>query len=538
MTANFFEDFVFNGRKVPILWENDKPYFRATEISAILEIKNVHSSLENFSENQKVIRQTDTHGGTQKTTFLTEVGMYRLVLNSKKKIAESFQLWVCDVIEKLRTTGSYELKDLKKTIEIYKHKAEEAVHKALVDAFDKKYVVYVGYIRTIDNKKLLKIGSTKQIKARAETLRDEFGTMYMLSVHECDANEKFEKFLHKHKKILPHRYNEIIHGTRRSHEAFLLNEDSEKQLSKIIQANRYKYRIKKDDDTDEEKDIILQDLEQKTKEKFTELQTEVVKFQEISDGAILKKAKEIEDLLQQRKAKAQNIGDDRKFKQGRGNKVQIYSPETLELVQTFSGELEATRPCEIFKDHRDLSVVRIKNAISENALYKNYRWAYLDRDLSDDTKQTLQPTVVTKQINKGVVAMINLQKTEITKVFEDQKGACEERATSPAAISKAVNKGTQSKGFYFKNWSEITNDDFPQFDEMKATYLETNELPEPRSTKNALKIQCLDSETKKIVKTFENMQQVIREHRCSRDTIKKAIKDEILLRGYFWKMAE
>jgi len=135
--------------------------------------------------------------------------------------------------------------------------------------------------------------------------------------------------------------------------------------------------------------------------------------------------------------------------------------------------------------------------------------------------------------------MIDLKKTEITKVFEDQKGASADRCFSNgAAISKAVNKGTQSGGFYFKNWSENSNDKFPQFDEMKATYLETNTLPEPRSTKNALKVQCLDSETKEVVKTFQNIQEVIREHRCSRDTLKKAIKDETLLRGYFFKMAE
>jgi prophage antirepressor-like protein len=42
---------------INILWENDKPLFRANEIGKILDIKNIRSSIEDFDNDEKVVRQ-------------------------------------------------------------------------------------------------------------------------------------------------------------------------------------------------------------------------------------------------------------------------------------------------------------------------------------------------------------------------------------------------------------------------------------------------------------------------------------------------
>lgn len=51
------EAFVLNGttHDVTILWENHKPLFRASDVGAILGIRHIRSSIEDFSEIHKVV---------------------------------------------------------------------------------------------------------------------------------------------------------------------------------------------------------------------------------------------------------------------------------------------------------------------------------------------------------------------------------------------------------------------------------------------------------------------------------------------------
>jgi len=56
--------FVFNNdeHNITILLENDKPFFRASEIGNILDIKCIRSSIVNFDIDEKIIRTTSTFG--------------------------------------------------------------------------------------------------------------------------------------------------------------------------------------------------------------------------------------------------------------------------------------------------------------------------------------------------------------------------------------------------------------------------------------------------------------------------------------------
>jgi len=104
----------------------DKPLFRASDIGNILEIVNIRQSISDFNEHEKVVSQTYTLGGNQNTTFLTTRGLYKLLFKSKKPIAETFQNWVCDVIEEIRLKGIYELE---KKLQDGQHKIQEAEQK-------------------------------------------------------------------------------------------------------------------------------------------------------------------------------------------------------------------------------------------------------------------------------------------------------------------------------------------------------------------------------------------------------------------------
>ena len=65
---------------------------------------------------------TDTLGGAQKATFLTEVGLYKIIFRSNKPWAEQFQDFACDAIKEIRKTGEY---NLKKQLEEHQMQLEE-----------------------------------------------------------------------------------------------------------------------------------------------------------------------------------------------------------------------------------------------------------------------------------------------------------------------------------------------------------------------------------------------------------------------------
>jgi len=84
----------------------EEPLFRASDVGAILGLTNIHASIQNFNEKQKVINITYTLGGNQKMVYLTELGLYKLLFSARKNpIAEKFQDWCCEVIKEIRLTG-------------------------------------------------------------------------------------------------------------------------------------------------------------------------------------------------------------------------------------------------------------------------------------------------------------------------------------------------------------------------------------------------------------------------------------------------
>ena len=108
---DLIEAFVLNGTpySVNIRWENKRPLFRASQITHILGIKKANSALRLLSEEHKQAFSTDTPGGPQQAVFLTEKGMYRLVMASRKPIAHAFHDWICDVLITIRETGRYDV---------------------------------------------------------------------------------------------------------------------------------------------------------------------------------------------------------------------------------------------------------------------------------------------------------------------------------------------------------------------------------------------------------------------------------------------
>ena len=247
---DIFKAFVIGDRSfnVNILWVDDQPLFRANDIGVIIGITNIRTSIQSFDRDDKVVRSMYSLGGSQETTFLSEGGLYKLLMRSRKREAEPFQKWVISVITSIRKTGKYEIqRTLESTVEHYQQVAASAYHEGLTEAYGaKRYVVYFGRIRKgPDNKWFIKVGSTENLSDRVPSLKKEFGDMCIFAVFECCMYRQFEDKLQTHPAIRQHVYTEPIHAGRRSYkEVFLMTEEAVDYALRLAKKHLHKYQDK------------------------------------------------------------------------------------------------------------------------------------------------------------------------------------------------------------------------------------------------------------------------------------------------------
>ncbi len=106
----------FENTNVYILQENiDNKihyYFKASDIGEILELTNIRVSVQNYDEDEKVVRKAySSNSGNQDILFLTSRGIYRLLYNSKKPLAKKFRKWVGDILDDIIFNQSKKLKE-------------------------------------------------------------------------------------------------------------------------------------------------------------------------------------------------------------------------------------------------------------------------------------------------------------------------------------------------------------------------------------------------------------------------------------------
>ena len=552
------QSFILNNSKheVRMVWEGETPLFRAEDIGKVLGLKNFRSSTQTFTESEKITRVQDLDGGSRECLFLTEAGTYRLINRSNKEIARPFQDWIISVIVEIRKKGYYELEEnfkeklkenedkskelIKQAIKETAEKAQEESfyngldrdHKTFVDAFENTSLVYFGFVKMIGDKQLIKIGSTEDVRTRAYDLKNTFGNIKFFKVFPSELYRQYEKDLQQHRYILPYKYNDVIHDGHTSREAFLMTQDEVTRAINVATRRRYKFRQQViANDKIEKAKIDLENRKLDLEEKKLEMQDKIhIPPEEDSKPS----AAELEEINLEEKEKEQipqkfvYIDDNRNFTQARGDKVQLYSSDGKTLLKTYSSAISAMRDKNLSGPTRP----KINDAAQNNTLYRGYRWALLDRELPDDTLQSLAPTVEDiVEPNKGFVAMLNLDKNLVINVFCDQKAASADRKfKTGAAISKAIKQGTKSGGHYFAMWASLSEN-------LKNDYLKNNTLPEPRENSNGNPVLKIDPTTKKVIKKYNTTNDVIKEHKMSRISLHSAIETGSVRFDAIWKFA-
>lgn len=107
----------FENYNVEVFEYQGKVLFNPKDVSEILGIADVNSSIRNFNNNQVIkLKNSDMHEmhirklNNAGENFLTESGVYKLIFKSHKEEAERFQDWVTDdVLPQLRKSGAYSI---------------------------------------------------------------------------------------------------------------------------------------------------------------------------------------------------------------------------------------------------------------------------------------------------------------------------------------------------------------------------------------------------------------------------------------------
>ena len=111
--SNQISTFNFENQSIRTIAINNEPWFIAKDLCDAINISNYRDAIERLDEDEKGVALTDTLGGKQEMSVVSESGMYTLILRcrdavKKGSIPHRFRKWVtAEVLPQIRKTGCY-----------------------------------------------------------------------------------------------------------------------------------------------------------------------------------------------------------------------------------------------------------------------------------------------------------------------------------------------------------------------------------------------------------------------------------------------
>ena len=96
-----------DGFNAKIYGTAENPLFLAKDIADMLEIKNNRDMLNNVDEDEKLMSLVSTSGQNRNMWFLTEDGLYEVLMTSRKPQAKVFKKKVKEILKSIRKNGAY-----------------------------------------------------------------------------------------------------------------------------------------------------------------------------------------------------------------------------------------------------------------------------------------------------------------------------------------------------------------------------------------------------------------------------------------------
>ena len=200
-----------------------------------------------------------------------------------------------------------------------------------------------------------------------------------------------------------------------------------------------------------------------------------------------------------------------------GPVIQIYHKDDLtKVVKVFNSISDAIRTFNTDQTSDDKpSFTSIKLAFQHKTLYLEHRWNLINRDEPNQNQtREIGETVTTKQRKCGQVAMLNLDKTKIVKVYPLSKDAAADILQHPSAICSAIKYGSVLDNHY---WIHLK--DLPV--SLKEEYEKNKLIPEKTPNIKGIKINVFNVKTNTLIKIFNSYVEINNELNISTKTIKK-----------------
>jgi prophage antirepressor-like protein len=532
----------------------EDPLFQANQIGKLLGISNIRENLRDFLDNEKGVSTTVTSTGLKETTFLTEIGLYRILGRSRKPIANAFQKWMVLVLKDIRLNGVYKLRQDRETDkQLYQYKCDVATHKTLLKAYDKKNVVYICKFHKVGEKFVIKIGSTQDVKERLGNISKSFNCQepLLLDIFENNNYSKFERKIHRHEYLSQHCEKITkVDGTI-SRETYLVDDKIYQDFLGIINQIKPEF-VQQDVIAIEELKVVQKDRQIKLSElKIQQLQIEFeIKKMDLELKKLATTVEEQETLVQlslksEKEASDEDDGCIDEVECDVEEEVQLEPNyikkrnngfKTPKIYQYNLGDLVNhirvfDSPSELERTLNDVSLVSLKRAAQNNTIYKNFRWLYVGRCETPPTR--IEETVESKHKSPEVknIAMIDIKKIKIMEVFSSQKDATDARNMKCNSFTRAIQQGSVSSGHYWNVFNDCS-------EEMKTEYLKHNSLPEKPQNLIGIKIQKINPVTKKVLSVYNTKRDVVKKYQISYAKLNSLISNESeeIYCGFIWKL--
>ena len=97
----------FLGKEIDVYGTAENPLFKAKDVAEWIEHSNVTEMLRNIDEDEKLTSEILRAGQKRRCNFLTENGLYEVLMLSTKPIAKQFKKGVKNILKTIRKTGTY-----------------------------------------------------------------------------------------------------------------------------------------------------------------------------------------------------------------------------------------------------------------------------------------------------------------------------------------------------------------------------------------------------------------------------------------------
>jgi len=207
--------------------------------------------------------------------------------------------------------------------------------------------------------------------------------------------------------------------------------------------------------------------------------------------------------------------------------VQIYHKNDLKtVVHVYNSIMEATR--DFNYNNKTASFTSIKKAYQYKTIYLDYRWHFIcnRQELDLHKPRSIGETVITQERNQGQIAMLNIDKTKILKVFKLSKDAAKEILQHPSAMCVAIKHSSPLNNHYWMRWENVE-------DSLQHEFLQSNPLPIKQKNIRGIKIKQLHPITNEIVKIFVSYTDIQKELKISVKKIKELVENNDIYKGQY-----